>query len=259
MAPWETEFGTKVGLLSGLRRGHSSTPVRRAVVRRAGSPHDDVEHEPGHSFRRRSRRSRRSAWSASAIAAAPVCRRRGGGDPAPLAAAPAVADVDPASLPRSRSTTTSPGSAPSWPRSGRPGPGGGAGLQPPSRGRGDHVRRRQPAPGRHHGQRLKDVKATIEGATGTTEQSCRPTGSTRSTCRSCTRAGCRAAPTPGWRPPAPSRGRPRRRAASRRAPGRAVRHDVLASRDHVWSVAHDRHTAALERRLRRPRPMPPPS
>ena len=32
LAPWPTEFGTKVGLLSGLRRGDRGAAVRRALV-----------------------------------------------------------------------------------------------------------------------------------------------------------------------------------------------------------------------------------
>jgi hypothetical protein len=103
MAPWDTEFGVKVGLLSGLAVMCVARPVLERRLPAKGSPDDDIS-----LFLRRAVTGRRrpaglvtAGVLAAAIAVAGL-PARGLDDPPPVAAAAAVgsvADIDPASLP----------------------------------------------------------------------------------------------------------------------------------------------------------------
>jgi hypothetical protein len=102
MAPWGTEFGVKVGLLSGLAVMCAARPLLERRLPAKGSPDDDISLFFGRVItgRRRVAGLATAGLLAAAIAVAGL-PARGLDDPPPVAAAAvgSVADIDPASLP----------------------------------------------------------------------------------------------------------------------------------------------------------------
>ncbi len=225
MAPWDTEFGVKVGLLSGLVVICAVRPFAERYFPVAGSDDDRLGVWLGGLLAAPSPdgSGRRHAFARIALASVGMLAFGGG------VAAAGLPNTDPAVERRGNRADPAdhrrlavrhrPGVAPhrhdrppgagterlAGRSSGRPASRRHPAVEPAGRGRSGRHRRCLTAAGRHRRSAPRRTSATRSRPPDRTARASPPRSrSTACTCRSCIPVACNEGPTPGWSPPAPS-------------------------------------------------------